>query len=79
MSSREERLKYEGDVAYDVWRAGGNPDAIDLDRIDDHYYEGAYADEAAAAELRHQAADRERAEYEDSMARAQEEAQWQPE
>lgn len=44
-SEQERRREYEGDVIYDVWRAGGNPDAVDLDAVGEHYY---YGDEAEA-------------------------------
>ncbi len=56
MRSREERERerreYEADVAYAVWRSGGNPDRVDHDRVLDHYYDGRYSDEAARSELR---------------------------
>lgn len=47
-----ERRDYDGDVTYDVWRSGGNPDYIDRDRVRDHFYNGYSAEEAANAELR---------------------------
>jgi hypothetical protein len=50
----EERRHYEGDVAYEVWRNGGNVDAIDYDRVWDGYYGHRAYDEAAAMELRAQ-------------------------
>lgn len=52
------RREYEADVYYEVWRSGGNPEAIDLDRVDDAYRNGWYEDEAASQELRIQAAAR---------------------
>lgn len=50
----DDRSKYENDVFYEVWRSGGNPHAIDFDRVDDQRYRGMYAEEAAAYELRAQ-------------------------
>ncbi len=52
--SRERRRKFEAHATYEVWRNGGNPDAIDLDRIDAAYYAGDYPEEAADRKLRHQ-------------------------
>ncbi len=58
MRTREERRReerrYEGDVVYDVWRNGGNPDHVDLDRIQDHFYNGDESTQATRDELRHQ-------------------------
>ncbi|MBU2118769.1 MAG: hypothetical protein KJ954_14370 [Alphaproteobacteria bacterium] len=54
MSSPEDRRKYEGDVYYEVWRSGGNPDAIDFDHMDDHRWNGDSAESAAACALRRQ-------------------------
>ena len=48
------RREYEGDVVYDVWRAGGNPDAVDFDRVDDHWCERDDVDVAALDEVRRQ-------------------------
>lgn len=36
---------------YEVWRAGGNPDRINYDRVEEHFYNGDTADSAAAHEL----------------------------
>jgi len=33
----DERRKYTEDVVYDVWRSGGDPDAVDYDRVDDGF------------------------------------------
>ncbi len=44
--------KYCGDVIYEVWRSGGNPDAVSADDMDDHYYDGLDAEAAAREELR---------------------------
>ena len=52
--SREAERKYEGDVFYDVWRAGGNPDRINMDRVDDHYGAGDDQEAATRDELQHQ-------------------------
>ena len=54
MNSREERRKYEGDVWYEVWRRGGDPDRVNDDRVDNNYYNGIDADSAARIELQHQ-------------------------
>ena len=46
---------YENNVFFEVWRSGGNPDAIDFEgRVEDHYYDGDYPEEAARDELRRQ-------------------------
>lgn len=42
---------YEGDVLYDTWRMGGNPDFVDPDRVEDYYEEELYSEEAAQREL----------------------------
>lgn len=51
---REEQRRYEGDVSYEVWRGGGNPDRVDYDRVLDGYYDGRQASEVALRELRRQ-------------------------
>ena len=51
---REELLEYEGDVYYDVWCLGGEPDAIDFERVDECFHDGTPPDEAAAIEIRAQ-------------------------
>ena len=48
---REERRKYEGDVAYEVWRSGGNPDRINDDRVENNFYDGHDYEYAARREL----------------------------
>ena len=52
--SRRSQREYEGDVDYHVWLQGGNPDAIDRDRVADHWYAGDEEDAAVRDELRHQ-------------------------
>ena len=42
---------YEYDVQYEVWRAGGNPDEIDANRVDDCYDDGLCSEEAAQIEI----------------------------
>jgi len=42
---------YRGDVLYDVWMSGGNPDMVDFDRIKDYQNEGLYPEEAAQKEM----------------------------
>jgi hypothetical protein len=54
----EERREYHNDVAYDVWRSGGNMDAVDYDRVQDHYYDGDSSESAASHELRAQRQER---------------------
>ena len=51
---REEQRKYDNDVFYDVWRSGGNPDAIDFDRTRDAYYDGILAEDCASRIVREQ-------------------------
>ena len=51
--SRSQR-EYEGDVVYGVWRLGGNPDALDVDRMGDHWREGDDVDVAVQNEMRRQ-------------------------
>lgn len=48
----EARRRYRGDVAYEVWRSGGNPDAVDYDRVDDYYWDGYDVDDVATIEMR---------------------------
>jgi len=45
---------YFGDVLYDVWLLGGNPDLIDRDTCQDDRYEGLWPEESANRELRRQ-------------------------
>ena len=51
MRSRDD---YHGDVIYDVWHAGGNPDLVDDDRVDEHYDYDDEVDAAVRDELRSQ-------------------------
>ena len=51
MRNHDERRKFEGDVIYEVWRSGGNPDAVDYNRLDDYWYDELDAYEAADREL----------------------------
>jgi hypothetical protein len=51
---REAERKYEGDVVYEVWRAGRNSDNMDTDRIRDHFRDGDPSDLAARDEIRRQ-------------------------
>jgi hypothetical protein len=48
--------QYFGDVVYEVWRGGGNPDAVSRDRVEAAEAGGAYPDETAGCELRLQRA-----------------------
>ena len=52
---REEYRKYQGDVEYEVWRNGGNPDAVDRDRLHDRFYDGCSVEQAAQLEDYHEA------------------------
>lgn len=49
---RREDERYWGDVVYEVWRAGGNSDAVDRDWTRDRQDDGLDADEAAKQFLR---------------------------
>ena len=51
---REEEHRYQMDAMYEVWRAGGNPDRIDYDRVSDHHSNGDSYEAAAQDELRRQ-------------------------
>ena len=43
----EDREKYWGDVVYETWRRGGNPDVVDRDVTSEHQDDGLYPDESA--------------------------------
>lgn len=51
---REEQRRYEADVAYEVWRSGGNTDRIDPDRVNQRYWDGQDVSSTVSAELRAQ-------------------------
>ena len=51
---REERHRYESDVAYEVWRSGGDMDRVDVERVENHYYDGHEYEQAVRDELKHQ-------------------------
>jgi len=51
---REERRAYEADVAYEVWRRGGDVDSVSHERVSECYFRGDDWDAAATVELRHQ-------------------------
>ena len=53
MATKEHDL-YRGDVTYDVWRRGGNPDQVDYDEIRDDFYDGLSPDESATRAIRRQ-------------------------
>lgn len=57
MRSRQEEEKYRGDVVYDVWRSGANPDRINDDRVSDYFHNGLTSHEAAMAEIQRQQKD----------------------
>ena len=54
MSDRDKRSEYRGDVQYEIWRSGGNPDLADDECIDDCYDAGSYPEECAVTEIRRQ-------------------------
>lgn len=49
-----DRKSYDGDVYYEVWRSGGNPDRVDPDRLDDYRWNGVEPETAARRELTRQ-------------------------
>ena len=49
-----ERDDYFGDVVYDAWRSGYNPDAVERDQVEDYRDEGMDSFEAGEAECRRQ-------------------------
>lgn len=49
--NRDEQHRYEMDVFYEVWRAGGNTDRINDDRVNDSFYDGRDTQDAARREL----------------------------
>lgn len=51
---RKDRMDYEGDVVYEVWRSGGDVDAVHPDDVDDHYWNDTPAPDAAHEELQRQ-------------------------
>ena len=67
---RKEEREYRGDLIYEVWRRGGNPDRVDGDMAD-HYRDRGYSPDGAAASIMRQ--DRERRE---ERAREDEEAEY---
>jgi hypothetical protein len=50
--------EYFGDVIYEVWRRGGNPDAVDRYRARDFEQQGCYPEEAAQVLISEQYPDR---------------------
>lgn len=50
----EEEHRYQMDAMYEVWRAGGNTDRIDYERVSNHYSNGDTYETAARDELRRQ-------------------------
>lgn len=51
---REEERRYHADVAYDVWRSGGNMDRVNYERVQDAFYNSVDSESAARSELRAQ-------------------------
>lgn len=50
---RNEQRQFEANVYYEVWRAGGNPDRINPDRVDDAFW-NSRTEEAVVEELMRQ-------------------------
>lgn len=48
--TRKEEDDYFGDVVYQVWKWGGNPDLVEQERTDEYFYDGFDVDTAARAE-----------------------------
>lgn len=65
---REEQRRFESEVWYQVWRAGGDPDRIDPDRLSDAFYEHASPDDVASRVLHRQAAERQQRRSEEEEA-----------
>lgn len=88
-----DRDRFHGDVVYEVWRSGGNPDAVDYDCTESCYSDGIDAYGCASEELRRQneATERRQADeramqeqweqeaYERQLERQAEEAAWEAE
>jgi hypothetical protein len=51
---REDRRRYEGDLVYEVWRSGGDLNAVHPDDVDDYYWNDVPATDAAHAEVERQ-------------------------
>jgi hypothetical protein len=51
---REQERRYQADVAYEVWRSGGDTDRVDRDRVSGSFYDGDDESLAAQRELRRQ-------------------------
>ncbi len=51
---RDRAQHFRADVAYQVWRSGGNPDAVNGDRLFNDFYEGRSVDDCVRAEMRRQ-------------------------
>jgi hypothetical protein len=66
---------YFGDVCYDVWRSGGNPDAVDRDRAYAAELDRIPAEDHAAQLMREDAA-RHLAARDEEMRRLEEEEYW---
>jgi hypothetical protein len=61
---RDDRDKYRGDVFYETWRRGGDPDRVDVDRVTDAYYDGLSASEFVSRQQQAELNRRQAAEYE---------------
>lgn len=62
---KDDKQDYEDDVYYEIWRRGGNPDAVRPDDVDDYYYNDYSIGEAASAVLERQR--RSRDDYDESF------------
>ncbi len=66
-SERKEEEQYRGDVIYEVWRSGDDPDRISDERVDRHRWDGDDAGTAARHELRIQRERREARQLEEQQ------------
>jgi len=51
MSDRSKLDDAFGDAVYEVWRRGGNPDAVDRDHVAEVFYEDADQDRFETADI----------------------------
>ncbi len=66
---------YHGDVFYEVWRSGGNPDAVDYDRVEDCRWDYQEPEECAAGIMREEHNRRQKAQQAEWEQREQEQEQ----
>ncbi len=73
--AESDRDRFHGDVVYEVWRSGGNPDAVDYDCTQSCYSDGVDASGCASEELRRQREPAERRAAEEAAMQEQWEAE----